>query len=537
MKKYFFPVIFMLIISLLASCVQDSNNNDSSSKPDINIENREDYKRIFEFTSQTLFFSEKEEFEKYNFKEVRDAWIDLIRTKYDFEVDVTDLFGVRIALGVGGFSLINYENIKKHINEGKINGLVNLGARAYVNSLADDKLILPLDMYLKDNKTWKSFPEDFKDSFKFNGYVWAIPTRKEYRYSHKRHIRGDWLENLKINVPGTVDEFYEVLKAFTYDDPDKDGDHNTIGAEYSRHGGLADIFAAFDARLSYDGKFPVAWNPNSNLWEDSMLKTEMKECFQFLSTCQKEGLIKDSFELKKNPDICFLEGYSGSTLIPIILNILYKEKIYKNPDFAEPRVDIIPPLTHNISKNIMGYYVEQVDPYVLTVNSKAPQATIDFFLDTILGDEKGFILAKYGLESLSYDYVPEEKYFKLKSVEVNFRGNRTCFKSPMLVYDSPILDINYDEYKYEKDKIRFDIEKSIMASDLTYEIPFEIMNINNDRDTHKNIKRVKEYFCRLKLEIIKGAVSFEDGLARYKGFANTYGMQKYIEEQNQKLGK
>lgn len=42
-------------------------------------------------------------------------------------------------------------------------------------------------------------------------------------------FRQDWLDNLGLKPPQTMDEMYEVLKAFTYNDPDKNGKNDTIG--------------------------------------------------------------------------------------------------------------------------------------------------------------------------------------------------------------------------------------------------------------------------------------------------------------------
>jgi putative aldouronate transport system substrate-binding protein len=67
-------------------------------------------------------------------------------------------------------------------------------------------------------------------------------------------IREDWLNNVKLAKPTTVEELYQVLKAFTYGDPDRDGKDDTIG--------LTDrndlVFGAFKTLSSYFGT-PNNW--------------------------------------------------------------------------------------------------------------------------------------------------------------------------------------------------------------------------------------------------------------------------------------
>lgn len=42
-------------------------------------------------------------------------------------------------------------------------------------------------------------------------------------------IRYDWLENLDLSVPTTLEEYEQVLNAFTYGDPDRNGKDDTLG--------------------------------------------------------------------------------------------------------------------------------------------------------------------------------------------------------------------------------------------------------------------------------------------------------------------
>jgi putative aldouronate transport system substrate-binding protein len=44
--------------------------------------------------------------------------------------------------------------------------------------------------------------------------------------------RTDWLENLGLSVPKNLDELYNVLRAFTYNDPDKNGRDDTFGMNW-----------------------------------------------------------------------------------------------------------------------------------------------------------------------------------------------------------------------------------------------------------------------------------------------------------------
>jgi putative aldouronate transport system substrate-binding protein len=92
-----------------------------------------------------------------------------------------------------------------------------------------DELIFPLDIYLEDNKNWLSLPDEWKNAYFINGNLWGIPSLI-LEIALTRYIREDWLNNLNIDSPESIEDFYEVMVKFTYNDPDEDGIDNTNGA-------------------------------------------------------------------------------------------------------------------------------------------------------------------------------------------------------------------------------------------------------------------------------------------------------------------
>jgi len=66
-------------------------------------------------------------------------------------------------------------------------------------------------------------------------------------YVSNFHLRKDWLAKVGKEVPTTLDELYDVLKAFTFDDPDGNGENDTYGftAQMNTPKTWEHIFAAF----------------------------------------------------------------------------------------------------------------------------------------------------------------------------------------------------------------------------------------------------------------------------------------------------
>lgn len=72
--------------------------------------------------------------------------------------------------------------------------------------------------------------ETLREVLTVNGSWVAIPKMRETgRYGLS--YRGDWAAKLGIDVPETVEDVYNMLYAFTYDDPDGNGKNDTYGLE------------------------------------------------------------------------------------------------------------------------------------------------------------------------------------------------------------------------------------------------------------------------------------------------------------------
>ena len=76
-------------------------------------------------------------------------------------------------------------------------------------------------------------PESIWPRLKVDGVLYGLPNMN---VAGKYNIiyRKDWLDNLEKEVPTTMDEFTEVMRAFTEDDPDQNGVNDTYG--YGNYG-------------------------------------------------------------------------------------------------------------------------------------------------------------------------------------------------------------------------------------------------------------------------------------------------------------
>ncbi|CAM3377884.1 extracellular solute-binding protein [Marinicrinis lubricantis] len=102
-------------------------------------------------------------------------------------------------------------------------------------------------------------------------------------------INKDWMEAVGMDAPKTIDEFYELLKAFKEQDPDQDGKDDTYGIVITKYAGPWDIMQVWFGA-------PNGWgeDENGNL-VPAHETPEYMEALKFFRKLYDEGLVNSDF--------------------------------------------------------------------------------------------------------------------------------------------------------------------------------------------------------------------------------------------------
>ena len=120
------------------------------------------------------------------------------------------------------------------------------------------------------------------------GTIWGIP--RPGWYPNNFAIRSDWLDNLGMELPTDLDSLYEVLRALTYDDPDGDGQQDTIGLGLylSQRVCWGSIFAAFGIPAFY----PIY---QDGVVTSFLLHENYLDAIRYYRRLYREGLMEPDF--------------------------------------------------------------------------------------------------------------------------------------------------------------------------------------------------------------------------------------------------
>jgi len=124
------------------------------------------------------------------------------------------------------------DRVKMLVSTGDMPDLVHYGADIYATQWAQEGLLLDLTDKIASypNLSRNISEEQYGDCvFLSDGKVYGVPRPNSYdKWGFL--INAKWLEAVGMEAPTTVDEFVEVCRAFTTQDPDGNGKDDTYGA-------------------------------------------------------------------------------------------------------------------------------------------------------------------------------------------------------------------------------------------------------------------------------------------------------------------
>ncbi|MFC4597416.1 extracellular solute-binding protein [Cohnella hongkongensis] len=271
-------------------------------------------------------------------------------------------------------------------------------SKTSLKEMAGNGVIMPLDDVLKSNGSnlLENKGEYMKGPAAVDGKIYGIP----YGWfpGNALAIRKDWLDNLGLEMPATLEEYEKVLRAFVNDDPDGNGLNDTIGLglTFGANQTWTHLFTAFGVPFTrqalVDGKV-VPW----------MLAPGYLDAIKYINKLYKEGLIDPEFATV--PALQSYEkiwngkvGAYNFNADGITQNWLTRYVEDPKPEFAYAVIK---------GPNGQGGYLKPVledsAPYtVISGKAKHPEAAMKV-LDFLVSEE-GYALTWAGLEGVHHKY-------------------------------------------------------------------------------------------------------------------------------------
>ena len=336
-------------------------------------------------------------------------------------------------------------------------------------------------------------------------------------------MRNDWLLELGMEPPETIDEYYEVLKAFK----EKKGAASPLVFQKNDIGGPSDAFSgAYKAtRNFYQENGKVKFGP---------IEPEFKEFLITMNKWYKEGLIDKDFGTidRKTVDSKVLNGQAGAFLgYPGSHMGAYLDNMKKE----DPTFDLIGtkyPVLNKGDRPQMGQMNPRYSSYgsvAITTNCKNVDAAARF-LDYGYSEE-GSMLYNFGIENVSYEkggdsYVYTDLILNnpegLSSSQALSRYVRSNDNGPFVQKKDAVLGY----YKYPQQKAALEIWSDTDAAN--YKIPTITLTPEESKEQANILNEINTFNDEKYFQFIMGVEPL-DKFDEYVAQIKAMGIDKVIE--------
>ncbi len=387
---------------------------------------------------------------------------------------------------------------------------------SYIVNAARSGMFWEVGPYLKNYTNLSKMSELVLNNVSIDGKVYGLYRERDLaRFGLM--IRQDWLSNLGIESPTNIDELYEVLKAFTTDDPDQNGKPDTIGLAVGMQG---NNIAGFKDILVYMGG-PNEWE----LQDGKLVPAHMTEAYlntmKFYKRLYDEKIMNQDFAIVQDGRSVMHKGQAGLWIDNMLDGKNIEDNIKKiNPDARINLLNRIAGPSGDRTRAGSGYLGMYMIPKT-SVKTEAELEQILAYFDKV-SEKDNQNLMKYGIEGQQYTI---ENGAYTPSSDAKLRADITDGGQFMILQDQVV------NYGTELELL----SSKLFQDNATFAVSNPAAPFISNTDIEKG-KELSKIIADATVKFIMGSVSEED----WQGAINQWlqgGGSKVIEEMNAEYAK
>mgnify|MGYP003461718101 FL=1 len=363
-----------------------------------------------------------------------------------------------------------------------------------------------------------------------DGNIYGFPTIYDPEFDGLRGsspwINQTWLDNLGLERPETLDELYNVLKAFKTQDPNKNGIADEQGWSASSILGVMNrLYGPFNIYNQGTMNTHLDMAEGSDEFRFVPATDEFKALLEYTHKLYKDGLIHQNI---------FTTDYhkfvaEASKLTTGVLTIVDPEIILKSTEY-EP-MGVIADKDGKKKYNSMTTGLGNIGQFVITNKAKDPAALVRW-MDYFYSDE-GTKMFFMGFEGLTYEEKDDGTVDYLEHMKTDPNKNLDLYVSEHLMWPGGVYPgiVRYDYFKggESSDNSRINAEEV-----KKYRIPDDkiIPKVNYTLDENDQITTiladVNTYVDEMIAKFVTGNVGFNQW-DTYKQNLEKMGVDTYVE--------
>jgi putative aldouronate transport system substrate-binding protein len=267
----------------------------------------------------------------------------------------------------------------------------------------DEGAIIPLNDLLAKSDVKKKVNPAFLSALQMrDGKIYGFPINSGG--GCVTYIRKDWLDNLGLKMPKTYEELVVVMKAFTFNDPDKNGKNDTVGCTLP---GVGDEMYMRDFELTETHGFTTI----NNKWVDGFSQPGYAAALTRLRQAYQDKILdKEVFTNKTST--AREKFFAGKVGIFNYWSGTWAKTLSDNTKAqCGPQANVV------AMPAIKGaFYFNRIAPIlVITKAAKKPDAIFKYFIDFMYDGGKGQMLMTHGVKGVHWDVI-DGVYTKLPAL-------------------------------------------------------------------------------------------------------------------------
>ncbi|MEK8131228.1 extracellular solute-binding protein [Paenibacillus filicis] len=263
---------------------------------------------------------------------------------------------------------------------------------AQVRSMVAQGAFWELTPLLKDYPNLQQYPKDsWENTKQADGKTYGIPRARPTDGGGFPYIRKDWLDELKLEIPKTTDELYNVMK--TFKEKEIGGKDTVPYVGFVDQNGMSYMFQLQNSFTKTNGDWKLVDGKLVNV----NLLPEVKEALVWMNKAFKEKLIPEDVAVMKNTQAKDLLKAGRGGLFQDTAEAAWEptEELRK----TNPKADFLPLVSLNgYSNKDGGFFGMYAIPK--TVNEAKVKKLLAFM--DYGATQEGYTLASFGLKDVHY---------------------------------------------------------------------------------------------------------------------------------------
>ncbi len=338
------------------------------------------------------------------------------------------------------------------------------------------------------------------------------------------YIRQDWLNNLGLEMPKTVDELYDVLVAFKEQDANGNGNPNDEIPMATKNG-IKQLYYLMTG-FGYDTN-SLWYTDDSGKVHYAAVEDQYKEMLAFLNKCYSEGLISDDLDgtlLTQN----ITEDKVGIVCHDPADNMASSDDLARTSN-SDCDYEFMPVIqadengTARMTKRGLTWHY-----YGVTSACENPEAAVQW-IDYVYASQDGLMLYNYGIEGMSYEY-DESGEIRFTDLITNNETYTSAFSALRSIGAWPTYFINDSGEAFMKIFEGTKVETACKEAYGNMENPFpEMLGTAEESEVYTSIwPDLSTYLDEMFTAFVIGTESL-DNFDKYVETANSMGMQDIID--------